>query len=68
VYDFEFVLDEEGEDPIAVVFAEVLLEHIVIAGRPFFGGVDIPVLFDGWVVEEGRQSCVVLAACVDVLS
>lgn len=45
---------EEGEDPIAVVSAEVLLEHIFIAGHPFFAGVDIPVLLDGGIVEEGH--------------
>jgi hypothetical protein len=38
-----------------------------IAGVPLFGCFDIPALFDEGIVEEGHESRVVLAACVDVL-
>lgn len=65
-YDSEFILYEEGIDPLAVVSASILFKHLGVAGRPLLIMEDIPVLPDVGVVEEGHDACVVLAASVDV--
>lgn len=67
-YDSEFVLDEEGVEPFAVILAHILLEDIIIAGLPFMGGIfDIPILPSIIVVKVGEDADIILAPSVHVL-
>ena len=61
------VFDEEGKMIKGISIALVLGKNLFVAGQPLFLYLNIPLLLDNLIVEEGHNTGIVFTTSIDVL-
>ena len=61
------VFDEEGKMVKGISIALVLSKNLFVARQPLFLNLNIPLLLDNMIVEEGHDAGIIFAASIDVL-
>ena len=61
------VFDEEGKMIKGISIALVLSKNLFVARQPLFLNLNIPLLLDNMIVEEGHDAGIIFAASIDVL-